>query len=279
MLALAPQPLQSDRDCPPPISRSSSSSQPSRSRPEPPIRDRDSHRGKSSSASSSSSEPPPAGYQPKVIPVAQPPSFRAPPRTTPPAARSPLLHPHTSLDGLQAEVSKPEIPRVQPTTEGEKAFLHIHNFPAQDLLKLLSSLLQDIASQNDRLRTHSSRASSEEGGVGDSVLLEQLTTASRASMNNSNACLQFHARHIPSISLEAYFMRILKYCPSSNEVFLSLLVYFDRMSKLVTETTGRDFIIDSYNIHRLVIAGVTVASKFFSDVFFTNSRYAKASPH
>jgi len=27
---------------------------------------------------------------------------------------------------------------------------------------------------------------------------------------------------------------------------------------------GRGFAIDSYNVHRLVIAGVTVASKFFS---------------
>ena len=70
-------------------------------------------------------------------------------------------------------------------------------------------------------------------------------------------------------------MRILKYCPASNEVFLSLLVYFDRMSKLAKEANGRMFVIDSYNIHRLVIAGVTVASKFFSDVFYTNSRYAK----
>jgi hypothetical protein len=70
-------------------------------------------------------------------------------------------------------------------------------------------------------------------------------------------------------------LRILKYCPTTNEVFLSLLVYFDRMSKLVGDSTGRTFVIDSYNVHRLVIAGVTVASKFFSDVFYTNSRYAK----
>ena len=47
------------------------------------------------------------------------------------------------------------------------------------------------------------------------------------------------------------------------------------MSKMSTEATGKTFVIDSYNIHRLVIAGVTVASKFFSDVFYTNSRYAK----
>ena len=38
------------------------------------------------------------------------------------------------------------------------------------------------------------------------------------------------------------------------------------------------FVVDSFNIHRLIIAGVTCASKFFSDVFYTNSRYAKVSP-
>lgn len=37
----------------------------------------------------------------------------------------------------------------------------------------------------------------------------------------------------------------------------------------------RIFAVDAFNIHRLLIAGVTVASKFFSDVFYTNSRYAK----
>ncbi|KAF3762808.1 hypothetical protein M406DRAFT_323694 [Cryphonectria parasitica EP155] len=35
------------------------------------------------------------------------------------------------------------------------------------------------------------------------------------------------------------------------------------------------FVVDSFNIHRLIIAGVTCSSKFFSDVFYTNSRYAK----
>ena len=35
------------------------------------------------------------------------------------------------------------------------------------------------------------------------------------------------------------------------------------------------FVVDSFNIHRLMIAGITCASKFFSDVFYTNSRYAK----
>lgn len=49
------------------------------------------------------------------------------------------------------------------------------------------------------------------------------------------------------------------------------------MSRLSEDATGHRFAIDSFNVHRLVIAGVTVASKFFSDVFYTNSRYAKVS--
>lgn len=102
-------------------------------------------------------------------------------------------------------------------------------------------------------------------------------------------------------------------CPTTNEVFISLLVYFDRMCRLPnlsssnartastmpilsdepsssssktindasndtrSETTNTQFAVDSFNIHRLIISGITVASKFFSDVFYTNSRYAKVS--
>ena len=49
------------------------------------------------------------------------------------------------------------------------------------------------------------------------------------------------------------------------------------VARVGEDAAGRAFVIDSYNIHRLIIAGVTVASKFFSDVFYTNSRYAKVS--
>ncbi|KAJ7920405.1 hypothetical protein B0H13DRAFT_1488112, partial [Mycena leptocephala] len=65
----------------------------------------------------------------------------------------------------------------------------------------------------------------------------------------------FDAVNVPSISLEAYLLHIQKYCPNANEVFLSILVYFDHMSKLVAATDCK-FIIDSYNIHCLGIAGI-----------------------
>ncbi|KAK9377137.1 cyclin-domain-containing protein [Lipomyces chichibuensis] len=232
----------------------------------------------------------------------------------------------------------------------DPSHLDILNHPVSEVLVMISALLQRIIEANDALyishhhHSHDGRAR----GLASSVLA-------------------FHGRNVPAISLQSYLMRILKYCPATNEVFLSLLVYFDRISKranagefseytlpapqqlqqqhqqpleqlqpdyrtqsvtaipsaipatpssfssyapqhghqpiphdpptysgqpqqlpfaqqqfvppsppLPPPPPPQDvFVMDSYNIHRLVIAGVTVASKFFSDVFYKNSRYAK----
>lgn len=106
-------------------------------------------------------------------------------------------------------------------------------------------------------------------------LLERMTAANDLLNKQQPVYTRFHARLVPSIDIFSYLSRILKYCPCANECFLSLLVYFDRMSKNALALTGKPFTIDSFNIHRLIIAGVMVASKFFSDVFYTNTRYAK----
>ncbi|KAJ1887668.1 cyclin-like protein interacting with PHO85, partial [Kickxella alabastrina] len=84
----------------------------------------------------------------------------------------------------------------------------------------------------------------------------------------------FHARSVPTIDLEIYIARVVKYCPCSNEVFLGLIVYLQQM---IDQCSRRrmPFTVDAYSIHRLIITGVTVGSKWFSDVFYTNSRYAK----
>lgn len=166
-----------------------------------------------------------------------------------------------------------------PTTQQP---VDIHSYAQTDLLKLLASLLTQIASTNDALAStdpvHTLSTFPHLSPPDDSTrasIWRSLTSASHAALANPASALTFHARNIPTITLEAYLLRILRYCPTTNEVFLALLVYFDRMSRLAQETSGRTFVIDSYNVHRLVIAGVTVASKFFSDVFYTNSRYAK----
>lgn len=224
----------------------------------------------------------------------------------------------------------------------------ISEMKVEHIIEMVAGLLTKITTTNDRQHEHLHR---QPPSVDATSHLNQQTTS----------VLAFHGKNVPSITILSYLSRINKYCPTSYEVFLSLLVYFDRMTERVnagpiqslraanelsvkkhsassdsigssdamvgvTVTTPsstqqitpphsggleRDkvavrgipgtphskpsqpdspsispteidafnmshfFVVDSFNIHRLVIAGVTCASKFFSDIFYTNSRYAK----
>ncbi|KAF3315507.1 hypothetical protein TWF173_003425 [Orbilia oligospora] len=161
-----------------------------------------------------------------------------------------------------------------------------------DIIELVSALLTKITTTNDRNHENLHRNMPAADGSGN--LPEQATSV-----------LAFHGKNVPTITIHSYLSRIHRYCPTTYEVFLSLLVYFDRMTERINAGTvhqvnnirpatpgsatvppqdaagehsqgfGNFFVVDSYNIHRLVIAGVTCASKFFSDIFYTNSRYAK----
>ena len=216
----------------------------------------------------------------------------------------------------------------------------ISAMPVTDIIEMVAGLLTKITTTNDRQHENVNRhVAPPEGATG----LSQQTTS----------VLAFHGKNVPSITILSYLSRIHKYCPTTYEVFLSLLVYFDRMTEMVNSGTlssfrhadlpadtvvrppsrpasvnsassrvesqrsnstatatssnspdtqarpgtsqspsmpppppaseaeacnvSQFFVVDSFNIHRLVIAGVTCASKFFSDVFYTNSRYAKVS--
>ncbi|EAU34799.1 conserved hypothetical protein [Aspergillus terreus NIH2624] len=205
----------------------------------------------------------------------------------------------------------------------------ISSMPVTDIIEMVAGLLTKITTTNDMHHEHVHRHIPPPDGTTN--LSPQATSV-----------LAFHGKNVPSISILSYLSRIHKYCPTTYEVFLSLLIYFDRMTELVnkgqieslrrrgpsssavqeeapprsspvtlpTHTSpmvtppssggvraqdpstpssvspsldpqeqddllSHFFVVDSFNIHRLVIAGVTCASKFFSDVFYTNSRYAK----
>ncbi|KAJ9479058.1 PHO85 cyclin-6 [Pseudozyma hubeiensis] len=285
-------------------------------------------------------------------------------------------HPPTSTTSASPQISSSSLAdRSEGASRSKQPSLpkmDLAAFAPQELLKILATLLHEIATANDdfqpdggkdessrsrraaRSRDRSTPATPADlNDTTDASAMRgssappgshlsfndsrrpSVTTAALGALATPSSTLCFHARNVPSISIESYLLRILKYCPTTNEVFLSLLVYFDRMSRMgtgakpgangegevageaaglpraVERATGqqdigsdasarqsdvtsskevqpythpgiRGFAIDSYNVHRLVIAGVTVASKFFSDVFYTNSRYAKVGglpPH
>lgn len=222
----------------------------------------------------------------------------------------------------------------------------ISEMPVADIIEMVAGLLTKITATNDRQHEYLHRHIPPQDS--NTNLGQQ-----------SSSVLAFHGKNVPSISILSYLSRIHKYCPTTYEVFLSLLVYFDRMTERVnagpiqslrqanqqslerqdviraanrhdsgtstppaesqraevsvtthaatpppsgslgkpaeapnsqtqpppsplhpplehgTSALAHFFVVDSFNIHRLVIAGVTCASKFFSDIFYTNSRYAK----
>ncbi|KAM3540211.1 hypothetical protein ARSEF1564_006862 [Beauveria bassiana] len=235
----------------------------------------------------------------------------------------------------------------------------ISAMPINDVIDMVAALLTKITTTNDLQHDAMQR------NVAHQQQANQNHDSSGSHMTPlSHSVLAFHGKNVPAISILSYLGRIHKYCPTTYEVFLSLLVYFDRMTERVNDrvvkterarqraasqsqtypahsrsasrqvdTTMRDsttstadnsdetdsdladddddddddpddamvnsptarddgtkpfapeerhaaspatyFVVDSFNIHRLIISGVTCASKFFSDVFYTNSRYAK----
>ncbi|SCU86013.1 LADA_0D11628g1_1 [Lachancea dasiensis] len=173
----------------------------------------------------------------------------------------------------------------EPKVSERPALVEIANFPTAQLLDMLTALLDKIVSSNDQLhrdRTPVDDAFTEEaawtaptGETGDAGEAKASPHTYSMGMGMAPEILSFRGKHVPAITLQQYFQRIQKYCPTTNDVFLSLLVYFDRIAKACN--TGKDqmFVMDSYNIHRLIISAVTVSTKFFSDFFYSNSRYAR----
>lgn len=279
--------------------------------------------------------------------------------------------------------------------------------PINDIIEMVAALLTKITTTNDLQHDAMQRSvAAQQHYTTDASHPPSTPTTHTTSATHlnplSHSVLAFHGKNVPAITIHSYLARIHRYCPTTFEVFLSLLVYFDRMTERVNDlvtrseearrsatTTGgtttpgasarppmshhasstssrpgtavlattatttapatvsaplpgdvtmrddadddsdetdsdladdddddeddedddddemegsaspqrRDsgrvitaaeqapsingpttyFVVDSFNIHRLIIAGVTCSSKFFSDVFYTNSRYAKVS--
>lgn len=268
-----------------------------------------------SSASHSSTPIPP--HQPSAsIPFEQPPNISHPHSgptsgststtsssvNSPNSRQSPARSKRTSEDAapvvLQNLSQVVDLPRQDPlphslpkrnrSGEEDRQRYEISGMPVPDVIEMVAGLLTKITATNDQQHPQLNR----------NIPPPEATSSMSGT---TNSVLAFHGKNVPSITILSYLSRIHKYCPTTYEVFLSLLVYFDRMTDRVNKNPALNwkggatvpngelslsdasdpysfshfFVVDSFNIHRLVIAGVTCASKFFSDVFYTNSRYAK----
>ncbi|KAL0401020.1 UNVERIFIED_CONTAM: Cyclin-U4-1 [Sesamum latifolium] len=100
------------------------------------------------------------------------------------------------------------------------------------VVKFLSSLLQRVAEANDVFRCFDTQ---------------------KVSI--------FHGLTRPTISIQCYLERIFKYANCSPSCFIVAYVYLDRFSQRQPLLP-----INSFNVHRLLIASVLVSAKFMDDI-------------
>jgi len=103
-----------------------------------------------------------------------------------------------------------------------------------------------------------------------SCVLKQLCDRNDRLPVNGKTVSKFHAQRPPAISISDYLLRIAKYALCSGECFVLALVYIDRIIQ-----QNPTFVVNSLNIHRLLITSVMLAAKFFDDQYFNNAYYAK----
>jgi len=72
-----------------------------------------------------------------------------------------------------------------------------------------------------------------------------------------------------SISMESYVQRLYEYMDCSDAVFITALVYLDRL-----EIANRNNRLTPENVHRLFATAVLLAVKYQDDEIFDNSYYA-----
>lgn len=80
---------------------------------------------------------------------------------------------------------------------------------------------------------------------------------------------KFHALRPPAISIKDYLQRVAKYAACSGECFVLALVYIDRIIQ-----SNPTFVVNSLNIHRLLITSIMLAAKFFDDQVHSHTAIA-----
>ncbi|KAJ3681793.1 hypothetical protein LUZ60_014366 [Juncus effusus] len=117
------------------------------------------------------------------------------------------------------------------------------------IISILSSLLERIASVNDKTTTSSTSTN---------LMPPHGTTSA------------FQGLTKPSISIRGYLERIFRFASCSPSCYVVAYIYLDRF--LQRHPT---VMIDSLNVHRFLITSVLTAVKFVDDICYNNSYFAK----
>jgi len=118
------------------------------------------------------------------------------------------------------------------------------------------------------MKINKERRSGQVAALSDVLML--LCERNNRRMINTPQVTRFHATQPPKITIKAYLERIAMFSHCSEECFVLALIYIDRLI-----LTSGNFLVNSFNVHRLVITSVMVAAKFFDDQYFNNAHYGR----
>lgn len=79
----------------------------------------------------------------------------------------------------------------------------------------------------------------------------------------------FNSKKPPSISIQQYLERIVKYSKIEDSTLITMLIYIDRLCDLT------QLHLNDYNIHRIILANIILAIKYNEDDYYANDYYAK----
>jgi len=103
-----------------------------------------------------------------------------------------------------------------------------------------------------------------------SDVLSRLCERNDNFLMNHTPVTRFHALRAPQITIESYLKRIAKYSNCSEECFVLALIYIDRLIR-----NNGNFLVNSLNVHRLMITSIMLGAKFFDDQYFNNAYFGK----
>jgi len=144
------------------------------------------------------------------------------------------------------------------------------------LIIRIGEVLDQLANANERLKVFGIqleknpelRRSTQLSAIREAELHMQLE---RKSFRHPWAKKFYVQTHAANYSIQEYFKRLDRYFHCSKESLLLSFIYVDRAI-----TNNRDNICLSYaNIHRLILASITCACKYWDDVYYSNAHYAR----
>jgi len=78
----------------------------------------------------------------------------------------------------------------------------------------------------------------------------------------------FNSLSPPEITIEAYLRRIIKYTTCSPECFLMAFSYIDQI------IIKHNIMLDSLNVHRLILTSILIAAKLYDDTTYNNKYFS-----